>query len=617
MLDLVSKNVEKFGFQGVSVGPEDCMSLSRVVRTQAFLIASMLVVSGFSATAALAQEPTVPKVDIFAGYQWLNPGGNVPATSTTAVKLPSLAKGFGTSVTYNFAKNWGLSADFGGNYGSFANESTLSVGPRFMWRSEGMNVFAHTLLSLNILDVTGLPGKNGIGAVLGGGFDLPISKRFSWRMLEADYVWARHNYADVVTDPSSNVRRPEMSGARLRSGIVFNLGGEPELPPAAACSAQPSQVMVGEPVTVTVAPSNFNPKHTVGYTYTTTGGKLTPKDAAATVDTTGMTGGSYTVNATATDARLKKNNVASCNASFAVKEPPKNPPTMSCSANPAVVQAGTSSSITCNCTSPDGVPVTVSNWNAGNGKLSGSGNTATLDTAGTTGAVSVTASCTDSRGLTVSSSASVTVENPPPPPVNPEIAQLEARLALHSIYFATAQPTKAKPNGGLVASQQATLTTLASDFQKYLADKAGTTPAPHLILEGHADPRGGAAYNQALSERRVERTKNFLIEHGVPAEDIETKALGDQHNLTADEVKASVDQNPELTAGERARVMKNKRTIILASNRRVDVSLNTTGQTSVRQFPFNATDSLTLIGGREVVKKSSPAAKKPARKKKK
>jgi hypothetical protein len=113
---------------------------------------------------------------------------------------------------------------------------------------------------------------------------------------------------------------------RLRSGIVFNMGGEPELAPAVACAAQPSQVMVGEPVTVTVTPSNFNAKHKVASTYSSTGGRVTPKDSAATVDTAGMTGGSYTVTATATDAKLKKNNVASCSASFVVKELPKNPP---------------------------------------------------------------------------------------------------------------------------------------------------------------------------------------------------------------------------------------------------------------------------------------------------
>jgi hypothetical protein len=60
----------------------------------------------------------------------------------------------------------------------------------------------------------------------------------------------------------------------------------------------------------------------------------------------------------------------------------------------------------------------------------------------------------------------------------------------------------------------------------------------------------------------------------------------------------------------------------------VDVTLNATGQaetTSVRQYPFNAADSLTLIGGREADRKAAaakraaaapkaPAAKKGAKK---
>ena len=52
----------------------------------------------------------------------------------------------------------------------------------------------------------------------------------------------------------------------------------------------------------------------------------------------------------------------------------------------------------------------------------------------------------------------------------------------------------------------------------------------------------------------------------------------------------------------------------MASNRRVDVTLNSAGQTetSVRQFPFNSTDALSLIGGREGEKKA-PAKKAPAK----
>lgn len=305
---------------------------------------------------------------------------------------------------------------------------------------------------------------------------------------------------------------------------------------------------------------------------------------------------------------MKNGGETSCSAKFTVKEPPKNPPTMSLSANPTSVQTGGTASLSASCTSPDNVPVNVANWTASSGTVSGTGNAATLNTAGAQpGAITVNASCSDSRGLNTSASTQVNVEAPPPPPQpSPEVQRLEARLALHSVYFPTAQPTPTKPNSGLLPSQQQTLTSLAGDFRKYLEAK----PDAHLILEGHADPRGSAEYNQALSERRVNITKNFLVSHGVPEDHIEVKALGDQHNLSAEEVKSSVEQNPELSTEERGRITKNMRTIILASNRRVDVTLSTTGQTSVRQFPFNAADSLTLIGGREGAVKKAPAKKR-------
>src|SRR3984893_15679910 len=80
--------------------------------------------------------------------------------------------------------------------------------------------------------------------------------------------------------------------------------------------------------------------------------------------------------------KMRKGGEASCSASFTVKEPPKNPPALSCSANPTTVQTGTSSTISCTCTSPDNVPVTVGDWTASSGSISGSGNTGKLSTTG-------------------------------------------------------------------------------------------------------------------------------------------------------------------------------------------------------------------------------------------
>jgi len=375
---------------------------------------------------------------------------------------------------------------------------------------------------------------------------------------------------------------------------------------------QPTEVLVGEPITATASASNFNPKHTgLTYSWSGNGGTVTGKETTASIDTTNAAPGNYTVTAHVTDPKSKKNNEASCNANYTIKPlPPKNPPTMSLSASPTDLVPGGSVNVTANCTSQDGVPVSVANWTSSAGTVSGSGNSATLSTAGLPpGPVTINATCTDSRGLTGQASTQVTIENPPPPPVNPEVTALEGRLALHSVYFSTAQPAPANPKGGLLPSQQKNLTTTATDFKKYLESK----PDAHITLEGHADIRGSDAYNQALSERRVARVKSFLVEQGVPESNIDTKAFGKQQNLTLEQVKDSIDKNPDLTTEERKRAQARIAVIKLASNRRVDITLNGPGQTetSVRQFPFNAADALSLIGGREgEMKKPAKAAPK-------
>ncbi|HIP48105.1 MAG TPA: OmpA family protein [Lutibacter sp.] len=48
-----------------------------------------------------------------------------------------------------------------------------------------------------------------------------------------------------------------------------------------------------------------------------------------------------------------------------------------------------------------------------------------------------------------------------------------------------------------------------------------------LVLEGHADVRGGNTYNQSLSEKRVNAVKETLISRGVEAERISTKGFGE------------------------------------------------------------------------------------------
>ena len=379
----------------------------------------MLTVVLLSAVT-VAQDVETPKDEIFVGYQWLHPGGTVPSpfgnfNAPTGMKLPDMPAGFGAAYTYNFQKFFGLEGDFGHNWDNY--ETTISVGPKAIYRTDDANYFLHTLLSYNRLGVSGLPNGNGIGAILGGGMDLKITHLFYLRIFEADYVWGRQNYSSVVSSAFPDLRRVSLEGIRLRTGLVFNFGYPAAVTPSASCSVQPGEVMQGEPITATATTANFNPKHTLNYAWSGTGGKVTGKDNTASIDTTGVAGGSYAVTSTVTDPKVKNGGQATCTANYTVKEPPKNPPTMSCSANPSSLQAGGSSTITCTCSSPDSVPVTVGNWTATSGTVTGSDNTGTLNTTGASpGPVTVSATCTDSRGLSTPASTQVTVENPPPPP---------------------------------------------------------------------------------------------------------------------------------------------------------------------------------------------------------
>jgi len=397
-----------------------CASAALVLALVMVALPALLNAQTAAPKASTVQsDDTVPKAELFIGYQWLNPGGKVPDQNNppNAVELPSIPPGAGTSLAYNFTRNLALEGDYGLNFNHNATINTLSIGPKATWRGDGVDFFVHTLIGFERLSATGDLHSNGVAAILGGGMDLKLWKTVSLRLFEADFQWAHQNFASTVPPEDGALRRPNYDGVRLRSGLVFNFGGAPEVPVAAACSVQPAEVMVGEPVHATVTPSNFNPKHPLTYTWVSNGGKIEGKDAGATIDTNGVSGGSYTTTATVTDPKAKKNNTASCTATFTVKEPPKNPPQISCSASPSTVQAGTPATITCSCTSPDNVPVTVGGWTSSGGSISGSGNSATLNTTGaSSGPITINATCTDSRGLTASTSSSVTVENPPPPP---------------------------------------------------------------------------------------------------------------------------------------------------------------------------------------------------------
>jgi outer membrane protein OmpA-like peptidoglycan-associated protein len=439
----------------------------------------------------------------------------------------------------------------------------------------------------------------------GGGLDFNVSRHFSIRLIQAEYLMTRFENLSTAANASQN-------DIRLSSGIVFRFGGNAATLPQVtlACSANPALVFPGDPVTVTATAGGLDLNLNAIYSFSGSG--VTAQGATATVATGTFAPGPYTVNCGVKEGKPGKEGLqpwesATATANFTVKA--FEPPTISCATSPSQIKPGEISTVTANGVSPQNRSLTYS-FAVTAGSISGSGSTATFNSAGApVSAVGIDCNVTDDKNQTATAKTSVTITAPilvaaAPPP---EQVRLETRLALHSIFFQTAKPTSKNPKAGLVISQESTLTTLATDFKSYLTFK----PDARLTLSGHADVRGSVEYNQVLTERRVARTKQSLVAQGVPEASIETLSMGKDQELTADQVKDLVEQNPDLSAAEREKVLRQLNVIVWAQNRRVDVTLSTTGQQSVRQFPFNAADSLTLLDQRNLSpKKKAAAAKK-------
>ena len=160
-------------------------------------------------------------------------------------------------------------------------------------------------------------------------------------------------------------------------------------------------------------------------------------------------------------------------------------------------------------------------------------------------------------------------------------------VLLHSVFFPTAYPTKEDPTLGLVRSQQEVLTTLATGFKQYLE----FDPDAKLSLGGNTDERGANEYNDSLSERRVQRVKDFLVSQGIAAEKIDTSAYGKQKLLDKATVGNLQNQNPNQPP---EKWVRDSRATWLAYNRRVDIVLVPTNAESERFYPNQSADSEIL-----------------------
>jgi len=239
------------------------------------MLSALVVILCTFATLAAAQDQPAPKWELYGGYSFMHFGTDVHGQLPGALfplnsRLEVNPRGIGAAGTYNFNRWLGLTLDYSTHFGSGevypaiddAGFTNFSLGPKVTFRSRHFAPFLEALVGDHRLTAEGFHDIDKLGFMAGGGLDVNVTRHFALRLLRADYVFSNYQYGDPAITPTTEIR-----GARLQVGVNFMFGGDDHAVSASAdCSAQPTEVFAGEPVTATATGYNFNPRRTCATT---------------------------------------------------------------------------------------------------------------------------------------------------------------------------------------------------------------------------------------------------------------------------------------------------------------------------------------------------------------
>ena len=485
---------------------------ARVMKSVSWVLALALVASISIALAAQGAAKPAAKApagdsasqwDIFLGYSYLAPKGTVNGYSYDAVNYATIA-----SISRYFNKNVGVT--FEGDEHVLLPESAYhsasqpdndlsggSGGLILRFPSGNITPWVHALFGAEQVGSYANPEAWGPVLTLGGGLDAEtpwFNRHLAIRVFQADYQFTHENFGSQGSE-GFNV-------ARLSAGVVFHVGTITPPPPVTlACSASPTSVFPGDPVTVTATAGSLDPKLNVVYSWSGTG--VTGSGTTASVATGSLAAGSYTVKAVVKEGKpgkegLKPGQTADCSASFTVQ--PWGLPTVSCLASPGTINPGDKSTVTSTGVSPQNRPLTYSYSVAqGTGTISGSGTTAIYDSTGApTGAVGITCNVADDKGGTATSGTSVTI-------TKPYVKPIPHASALCSISF-----DKDKQRPTRVDNE-------ATACLDQVTDAIKNDPSATVVVVGEANakekmpPKSKHAKVKDLAAERAVNTKDYLV----------------------------------------------------------------------------------------------------------
>jgi hypothetical protein len=163
-----------------------------------------------ASTPSVGQE--VPRLDVFGGYSYLRL--DAPAFGYADYLNQN---GWNIGATGNITRFWGVAVDVSGHYGSHLSVYNFLIGPQYSWRRERSKFYGHVLVGkgddhLTLQEATRSEFTSvGLAVAAGGGFDWDVTPRFTFRVVQADYLHT-HNFANGETN------------VRVSTGLVVHFG---------------------------------------------------------------------------------------------------------------------------------------------------------------------------------------------------------------------------------------------------------------------------------------------------------------------------------------------------------------------------------------------------------
>lgn len=140
-----------------------------------------------------------------------------------------------------------------------------------------------------------------------------------------------------------------------------------------------------------------------------------------------------------------------------------------------------------------------------------------------------------------SAGCSTVSKNNPPPPVEP--------VAAAPMPAAAPTPAPAPAPETIVIEgvnfdfDKSTLKPEAKDILDRAVSVVQSSSSSRFRLSGHTDSDGSDAYNQSLSERRANAVRDYMVEHGVSAQRLDSAGYGESQPVATNATAEGRAQN--------------------------------------------------------------------------